>query len=93
MADTKSKAQRLADDMLNLQAWNRTGPKRLMEQAAAELRRLDAVVDGLNRLNVTHVQENVEQLRQILALTDERDALRAEVERMKTAAGRPPAST
>jgi len=88
MTDTKSKAMQLADLI------ERDGATRAhRHQAASELRRLDAVVDGLNRLNVTHVQENVEQLRQILALTDERDALRAEVERLKTAAGRSPAST
>lgn len=93
MADTKSKAQACAE-WLEYMRFGRTKPEGDKDrEAAAELRRLDAVVDGLNRLNVTHVQENVEQLRQILALTDERDALRAEVERLKTAAGRPPAST
>jgi len=40
---TQPEALRLADAMLSLDAWNKTGPKVLMEQAAAELRRLSAV--------------------------------------------------
>ena len=38
-------ALELADAMLDLKVWNKTGPKVLMEQAAAELRRLSAELD------------------------------------------------
>ena len=84
MADTKSKAQMLADHLDGVSPWlvlELQHDER--QQITAELRRLDAVVDGLNRLHVTRVQENVDQLQQILALTAERDALRAEVERLR----------
>lgn len=44
---TQPEALRLADALLSLEAWNTTGPKVLMEQAAAELRRLSAVNEEL----------------------------------------------
>ena len=84
MSDTKIKAQMLADHLDEVSPWlvlELQHDER--QQITAELRRLDAVVDGLNRLHVTRVQENSEQLRQILALTAERDALREEVERLR----------
>ena len=70
MADTKSRALWLADI-----ADDNSPTTADCEAIAAELRRLDAVVAGLNRLHVTRLQENAEQLRHILALTAERDAL------------------
>ena len=75
----------LADEMLSLKAWNATGPKVLMGQAAATLRSQHAEIITL-RAEVAAMNQRADEIHKWYdAVLDRAEKAEAEVERLRGA--------